>query len=118
MKITSDKSCQNASTTKPQEDFPVDGSPGLVLRVTGDGTKTWAMRYRHVVGGKETRRRLERQRSQKPHCGRVDSFTRFPCLPAAGLILARLAAQTGLPPCTRSGAQLPNPQFFVLKTKD
>jgi integrase len=55
MNITSDKACQHAKTTEPQEDFPVSGVKGLVLRVTRSGQKTWSLRYRRKSDGKRQR---------------------------------------------------------------
>jgi len=85
MQITSDKACEHAKTTKRQEDFPVEGTePGLVLRVTSDGHKTWSVRYRRQSDGK--RRRLS-----------------LGVYPSVGLKEARKRARTALADVTRGG---------------
>ena len=54
MQISSDRACANARTGKPQEAFPVQGVPGLELRVSRDGRKVWTLRYR--TGARSQRR--------------------------------------------------------------
>ncbi|MEQ1718062.1 MAG: Arm DNA-binding domain-containing protein [Hyphomicrobium sp.] len=57
MSITSDKACEHAKAKDGQRtDYPVAGANGLALRVTADGSKTWALRYYRAADGK--RRRL------------------------------------------------------------
>jgi integrase len=60
MKITTDLHCVNATTDRPQVDIPVAGSPGLYLRVTEDGVKSWTVRYRRHSDGKRQRLSLGR----------------------------------------------------------
>ena len=57
MKITADKQCEHATTGgKRRVDIPVQGTPGLALRVTADGVKSWSLRYR-----RQSDHRLRRQ---------------------------------------------------------
>ena len=58
MQISSDKQCANARTSKVQEDMPVTSVPGLALRVTQDGKKTWTLRYYRQSDGKRRRMTL------------------------------------------------------------
>ncbi len=44
MLISTDLHCANAAAPNGQIDVPVAGLPGLYLRVTKDGVKTWTVR--------------------------------------------------------------------------
>ena len=46
MKISTDRECAAARTDKARKDFRVGALPGLYLRVTKGGQKTWTLRYR------------------------------------------------------------------------
>jgi integrase len=50
MELSTDKQCEHASTDKVQADFKVKGSPGLALRITSAGHKSWTLRYRRADG--------------------------------------------------------------------
>lgn len=55
-RITSDLHCQRAEALNGKRvEYPVEGSPGLSLRVTPDGIKTWALRYRRQADAKQRR---------------------------------------------------------------
>ena len=54
--ITSDKQCEHAAACGLQQfDHPVDDTPGLSLRVSDGGTKTWTFRYR-MIGSRRMQR--------------------------------------------------------------
>ncbi len=61
MKISTDKHCEHARIEPGsageyvQRDIPVDGSPGLALRVSSDGRKVWTFRFRRQSDGKQRR---------------------------------------------------------------
>jgi integrase len=53
MAISTDLHVRNAAPINAERtDYPVDGSPGLVLRVASGGDKTWSLRYRRQSDGK------------------------------------------------------------------
>ena len=54
MKVSTDRECAAVRTDKHRQDFRVGGVPGLYLRVTKSGHKTWTLRYR--TGGNRERR--------------------------------------------------------------
>ena len=61
MKITSDKQCEHAKAGEgARRDHPVEGVPGLALRVTRDGHKSWSLLYYRQADNRRRRLTLGR----------------------------------------------------------